>query len=289
MFENQLKDYADSKRAAYEKIKENRGRSSSGSASVRPAPNETTLLFHASSPGLVHTLDYKDRDTERDEGSSWWRDMSCCSCDFLPDNSMKLTTLPVLGGVALHIHRLWFLFLLFSCLGALQISVLFAVYSFILGGPILFSTILVHELGHASMAVYLGGSVHRILLWPLGGLAYISYFGTPKADALVAIAGPLTHIPMILVWMGLMYVSTGGFVQESWPLAWGYDFWVAVCAGAIMMQVVLFLFNLIPAYPLDGGRLFGAVLQGFNVDRNRSFQISAVIGGVGRKICFDIV
>lgn len=280
MFESQLKDYADSKRAAYEKLKSSRPRSNSGNIPMRQAPNETTLLYHAASPGSVHTLGYKDRDNESDDNSGWWSNLKCPTCNVLPDNSFEVMTLPVLGGVALHIHRLWLIFLLFSCMGALQISLLFAVYSFVIGGPVLFATILIHELGHASMAVYLGGSVHRILLWPLGGLAYISYFNTPKSDALVALAGPLTHIPMILVWMGLMYLSTGGIVQLSWPLAWGFDFWVALCAGAIMMQIVLCLFNLIPAYPLDGGRLFGAILQSFNVDRNKSFQISAVIGGV---------
>ena len=56
------------------------------------------------------------------------------------------------------------------------------------------------------------------------------------------------------------------------------------------MQIVLFLFNLIPAYPLDGGRLLGALLQGLGVDRNKSFQISAVIGGVSENVvCCDLL
>lgn len=200
----------------------------------------------------------------------------------MPDNSLKVLTLPILGGVPLHIHSLWLVFILLSCLGAWQISSLFAVYSLLLGGPVLFLTVLIHELGHAAMAVKLGGTVSRILLWPLGGLAYISFFGetSPKADALVAIAGPLTHFPQVALWAGLMALSTGGTVQLTWPISWGYDLWVAVCAGAIGIQVALFLFNLIPAYPLDGGRLFGALLQHLKVDRNRSFQYSALLGGV---------
>ncbi len=206
----------------------------------------------------------------------------CGCCSLLPDNSFKIGTIPILGGVALHIHMLWLLFIGLSCLGALQISFLFGVYSFLLGGPVLFLTVLIHELGHAAMAVSLGGHVDRVLLWPLGGLAYISFFGetSPKSDALVAIAGPLTHLPMVAAWCGLMALSSGGIVQLSWPLSWGYDLWLSVCAGAIGIQIALFLFNLVPAYPLDGGRLFGALLLHWGVDRNKSFQISACLGGV---------
>lgn len=88
-------------------------------------------------------------------------------------------------------HYFWPIMILGLYLSALSISAIYAFYTLILCGPVLFFTVLVHEIGHASMAVYLGGEVTSILLWPLGGVAYISMFGSedPKADALVAIAG----------------------------------------------------------------------------------------------------
>lgn len=107
--------------------------------------------------------------------------------------SMLLCTLPVLqrGGIPLHVHYLWPAFLLLSFLIAIQISYLHAICTIVLLGPILLLTIVIHELGHAAMAIVLGGKVKAILLWPLGGLAYFGVFSVddPFRDALIAIAG----------------------------------------------------------------------------------------------------
>jgi hypothetical protein len=61
--------------------------------------------------------------------------------------------------------------------------------------------VLVHEFGHSLAARCVGGSADRIILWPLGGLAYISHDAGPAADLWVTLAGPLTHIPQAGVWM----------------------------------------------------------------------------------------
>ncbi len=149
-------------------------------------------------------------------------------------------------------------------------------------GPVLLLTVLFHELGHACMAVVLGGDVSQILIWPLGGLAYISFFGdqNPKVDALVAIAGPLTHIPQVGLWYVAMYASNRGVVELFWPVQWGWDFWLALCSAAMLLQIALFLFNLIPAYPLDGGRLLGAFLSALQFNRNVVFMTTAFVGGL---------
>ncbi|KAK3246338.1 hypothetical protein CYMTET_44122 [Cymbomonas tetramitiformis] len=118
----------------------------------------------------------------------------------------------------------------------------------ILFGPVLFVTILLHELGHCWAAIRTGSTVHSILFWPLGGLAFIGHSNTPKDDLKVSAAGPATHIPQTLLWGALLI----GFYQTSFDAA----FLKALCFGAIQINVSLFLFNLfIPAYPLDGGRI----------------------------------
>ena len=70
-------------------------------------------------------------------------------------------------------------------------------------GPVLLGTVLVHELGHCFAARRVGGEAVAcsILLWPLGGLAFIGDSFSPLEDLQVALAGPLTHVPMFLGWL----------------------------------------------------------------------------------------
>ena len=217
-----------------------------------------------------------------------WKKPNFQQCFSLTHNSIEVLSIPLLGQgrVPLRIHYTWPAFILLSFLVSLRISPLFALFALVLGGPILFTTVLIHEVGHALMAISLGGRVSQILLWPLGGLAYMSFFGetNPKADALVAIAGPATHVPQILFWIILMAASNAGDVELNWRLAWGWNFWLSLCAGAIAMQISLFLFNLIPAYPLDGGRILAAFLASSNMNQNRAFQLTAMIGSVRLSI-----
>lgn len=282
-FTEQIKFYAEKKKQKYEDQ-----RNSIGKSKTSTAPNIQHQTYTVQeTTGLV-----SGREEERTSSSCLkCPSFECVGCCEFQKSSVKLFSIPFPGGpVPLHIHYLWPVFIILSALSSLNVSGLYSLYSLILGGPILFTTVLIHELGHAYMAVKLGGNVDRILLWPLGGLAYISFFGetSPKSDALVAIAGPLTHIPQVLFWMLLMSISNHGDVELNWELKWGFDFWVSLCAGAIGIQIGLFLFNLIPAYPLDGGRILGAFLAYMNFNRNRVFQISAFIGGIiGWFMLFD--
>jgi len=137
-------------------------------------------------------------------------------------------------------------------------------YWFLLLGPVLLATILVHELGHSLAARSVGGTADGILMWPLGGLALCGHRGGPKADLWVSAAGPLTHLPMTAAWLGGLY---GARVAALGPgaglaLVGGYpptysNLALNVCNGAVLLNIALFAFNLlVPAYPLDGGRIF---------------------------------
>ena len=123
---------------------------------------------------------------------------------------------------------------------------------------VLLKTVLIHELGHCAAAKIVGGSVSHILLWPLGGLAYISTEdASAKGDLFVAVAGPLTHAPMLAFWALMLYATSGkvdlmGTVDGFLPV---------LCHEACWIQISLFCFNLlVPAYPLDASRVLVSFL-----------------------------
>jgi Zn-dependent protease len=118
-----------------------------------------------------------------------------------------------------------------------------------LGFFVLFLTILIHELGHCLGAKIVGGRVQRILLWPLGGLAFCGHGAGPKGELLVALAGPLTHAPQWLAWRALLAMSVGGLAERLGVFG---PVLTSLCTSAMSMQVLLTVFNLfVPAYPLD--------------------------------------
>lgn len=204
------------------------------------------------------------------------------SCQ-VANNTLEVCRLPLTDdGVAVQVHFLWPVLLAIVSIPAFRLSAMYGVFTLVLCGPVLFMTILVHEVGHVVAALWCGGRATHILLWPLGGLAFVSDFGdtSPRADAIVAMAGPATHIPQFLVWYFLMYVSNSGVATLGWPVGWGWNFWLSLCSSAMLMQIVLFLFNLVPAYPLDGGRLLCALLTQFGFRRDTTLRATAWVGSM---------
>jgi len=130
-----------------------------------------------------------------------------------------------------------------------------------------FLSLLAHELAHALVARGYGMEVKRITLWMLGG---VTELGSPspsaRADALVALAGPVTSLGIGAVTAVVAVgVGTSGLVGTAlvW-LAW--------------VSVVLAVFNLLPGAPLDGGRLLRAVMWWRYQDRERAAVLAARAG-----------
>jgi len=109
------------------------------------------------------------------------------------------------------------------------------------------------------------------MLWPLGGFALCGPTdGGVAGDLKVAIAGPLTHIPQVGVWLAIYAAVKGGdfsdFSGHRIDLTelenGGFEAFMAyLCAQSIVMNLLLMAFNLfVPAYPLDGGRCLAALL-----------------------------
>jgi len=146
----------------------------------------------------------------------------------------------------------------------------------VLYGPVLMLTVLIHEFGHVFATKRLGGEVGGIELWPLGGIAICGPTDSLSGEIKVAVAGPLTHIPQMLFWwMIYLFVkydfNMAGETTAIWPsfsiflktMSSGPAGFFQVLAGeAVWLNIILCGFNLcIPAYPLDGGRVYAAGLM----------------------------
>lgn len=112
----------------------------------------------------------------------------------------------------------------------------------------LFGTVIIHELGHVWAAREVGWSIREIRLLPFGGVAEVEQQGnsTPAEEIFVALAGPLQHIWMIFLSIGL---ETIGW----WSVEWSSYF--------IQANIFIGLFNLMPILPLDGGKVMQALLS----------------------------
>lgn len=146
---------------------------------------------------------------------------------------------------------------------------------------LLFGSVLVHELGHCVMARQFGIRVLDITLWPFGGVARIEQTPShPRSEFLIALAGPATNLaifmallpPLLLV--GVLAGSDAVF-STSDPLT---VMTPATLLGYLAVtNLVVMAFNLLPAFPFDGGRMLRAMLVP-GVGRERATRIAVILG-----------
>ncbi len=139
----------------------------------------------------------------------------------------------------------------------------------------IFGCVILHEFGHALVAKRFGIKTPDITLLPIGGVARLERIPEdPRQEFLIAIAGPLVNVA-IAVLLFIVLQLTGGFaILATWPVS-GVSFWVSL----LFVNVILVVFNLIPAFPMDGGRVLRAILAS-NMDYVRATEIAANIGQI---------
>ncbi len=120
---------------------------------------------------------------------------------------------------------------------------------------VLFICVLMHEFGHALMARRFGIGTHDIMITPIGGLARLDRMSSdPIQELLITLAGPLVNLGLAIVLAGIVYFS-GATLSLETRFHWNQF------AGILMwMNLALFTFNLIPAFPMDGGRVLRSCL-----------------------------
>jgi Zn-dependent protease len=133
---------------------------------------------------------------------------------------------------------------------------------------LLFASVVAHELGHSFTAIAKGIPVHNITLFIFGGVASLSQeIKEAKTEFLVAIAGPAVSLLIAVVSAGGMYLLRG--VSEQLSAIFEY---LALANG------ILVVFNLIPGFPLDGGRVFRSIVWGATHSMERATRIATRLG-----------
>jgi Zn-dependent protease/CBS domain-containing protein len=139
----------------------------------------------------------------------------------------------------------------------------------ILTSLLFFVSIVTHELAHSILAIRNNIPVKEITLFVFGGVSQITKEATsPRAELLIAIVGPLTSLALAGIFYGLhlLLAVTQQILAASlmWWLAW--------------INVLLAVFNLIPGFPLDGGRIFRALVWHRTHDYHRATRIATKVG-----------
>jgi Zn-dependent protease len=138
----------------------------------------------------------------------------------------------------------------------------------------LFGLVLLHEFGHALACRQVGGQAERIVLWPLGGVAYVAPPFRPGAQLWSIVAGPLVNAVLIPIFIGIqVFLAASELAPES------RDFWIWLKVTA-WTNTLLLGFNLLPVYPLDGGQVLRSLLW-FGLGPRRSLLIATSIGLIG--------
>jgi Zn-dependent protease len=192
-------------------------------------------------------------------------------------------------GIRIGVTTSWFLVLFFfifvlsgSFRDTLNSSDTTAYATAVASVLLFFASLLAHEFGHALVARRLGIDVVGIDLWFFGGVAKMDRDpDTPGAEFKIAIAGPLVSLAVvaICVSLGAVMVGWNDFLDAA-LLRTG----VNVTPGLLLLSwlgtinAFVFVFNLLPAFPLDGGRIARAIAWRVTGDRIRATRVAAVLG-----------
>lgn len=189
------------------------------------------------------------------------------------ESSLKLGKL---WGIPIGLHLSWFLVfgLITWSLAAgyfpLEYPQLTPAAYWLLGGVtsvLFFASVLLHELGHSILALRNQVPVHSITLFIFGGVARISREPrTPGAEFRIAIAGPLTSLALALGFGGLW------LLDRHVPYLAAPSLWLA------RINLILATFNMIPGFPLDGGRVLRSIVWKFTGNYLRATQIASSAG-----------
>ena len=153
-------------------------------------------------------------------------------------------------GISVNLHVTFLLLLVFFLSGGIKwLALLIGVFCFVT----------LHELCHSLVAKSYGIEVREITLLPIGGVASMSSMPEkPSQEFFISIAGPLFNLIVVAVLYVPMKKLLGAevlfyrpFSTATWPLTFAYLYWI---------NLILAIFNLIPAFPMDGGRVLRALL-----------------------------
>ena len=185
-------------------------------------------------------------------------------------------------GIPIHIDASWFLIVAFVAWSLsnghfpAQYPGLGAAVYWMMGGTaalLLFACVLLHELGHSLIAKRYGIPVARVTLFIFGGVAQIGGDpARPFVELKVALAGPL-----VSALIAATCFIVAGWIPVLSPL---HLVAVAILRYLALINTALILFNLLPGFPLDGGRILRAVLWAWSGSFRKATRIASAVGSV---------
>jgi len=190
----------------------------------------------------------------------------------MPSASQGSIRLFRFSGIDVFLHWSWFL------VAAIEIQNRKGSYSSVTWNVLeylaLFVIVTLHEFGHALACRQVGGRADRIVLWPLGGVAYVDPPPRPGATLWSIAAGPLVNVVLLPVLFVAVTMSRSAGMASTAP-----DLY-ALLRATLYIDLFLLLFNILPIYPLDGGQILRSLLW-FVMGRARSLMVATILGLIG--------
>ena len=173
------------------------------------------------------------------------------------------------SGITVFLHWSWFLVAVYEIQSqnGRYSSITWSVLEYLA----LFLIVLLHEFGHSLACRQVGGRANQIVLWPLGGVAYVDPPPRPGATLWSIAAGPLVNVALLPVLWILTSLSRS---LTSTPDVH------TLLRSVYIIDLVLLVFNMLPIYPLDGGQILRSLLW-FVIGRARSLMVAAGLGLIG--------
>lgn len=183
-----------------------------------------------------------------------------------------------IGGTSLYIHVTFFLLIAWIAFAGHEAGGWAAAVGGVVFVMLVFLCVILHEYGHVAAAARYGIRTPTITLLPIGGLASLERMpDRPGQELVVALAGPLVNVVIVgvlLLVLGARFDVAGLEALESGRLDLGGG---ELLVNLVFVNLMIVAFNLIPAFPLDGGRVLRALLS-MRFDRARATLIAARIG-----------
>jgi Zn-dependent protease/DNA-directed RNA polymerase subunit RPC12/RpoP len=176
------------------------------------------------------------------------------------------------SGIDVFLHWSWFLVAVYEIQdrGHSYSSITWNIVEYLA----LFLIVLLHEFGHALACRQVGGCANQIVLWPLGGVAYVDPPPRPGATLWSIAAGPLVNVALLPILRGAVTFTRAQLSLAS--ISNAHDLLTRV----FWINIGLLAFNILPIYPLDGGQILRSLLW-FPLGRARSLQVATIVGFIG--------
>lgn len=188
-------------------------------------------------------------------------------------------------GIGIYVHWTFFLLLVFIFSTASRSGMPVAVFSVAVVLAV-FTCVVMHEYGHALTARYFGIETRDITILPIGGVARLERMSeNPWEEMCIAVAGPAVNVVIasllgvLLLFLRLPWESVPEGLKSPFELIPVFGVLGTFCFVLLCSNAVLVVFNMAPAFPMDGGRVFRALLS-YQVGQLQATRVAVGVGGV---------